>query len=174
MVITINEFQAENVKRIRSVKLHPTSTGLTIIGGNNSQGKTSVLDSIAWALGGDKFRPSNPKNEESTIAPYLKVKLSNGLIVERKGKTSSLKVTDPSGEKAGQQLLDSFISKLALDLPKFMSASDSEKAKTLLNILGIGEQLDALNRQEKQTYNDRTAIGRIADQKEKFAKEQPF
>lgn len=174
MAITINEFQAENVKRIRSVKLHPTSTGLTIIGGNNSQGKTSVLDSIAWALGGDKFRPSNPKNEESTIAPYLKVKLSNGLIVERKGKNSSLKVTDPSGEKAGQQLLDSFVSKLALDLPKFMSASDSEKAKTLLNILGIGEQLDALNRQEKQTYNDRTAIGRIADQKEKFAKEQPF
>ena len=125
--ITINEFEAENVKRIRAVKLHPSPTGLTIIGGNNGQGKTSILDSIAWALGGEQYRPSNPKNEDSTIAPYLHVVLSNGLIVERKGKNSSLKVTDPSGQKGGQKLLDSFISKLALDLPKFMQASDIEK-----------------------------------------------
>lgn len=174
MGITINEFEAENVKRIRAVKLHPSPTGLTIIGGNNGQGKTSVLDSIAWALGGEQYRPSNPKNEDSTIAPYLHVVLSNGLIVERKGKNSSLKVTDPSGQKGGQKLLDSFISKLALDLPKFMQASDIEKAHTLLDILGISEKVEDLNRKEKAIYDERTVVGRIADQKEKFAKEQPY
>lgn len=174
MAVTINEFLAENVKRVRSVKLHPTKSGLTIIGGKNRQGKSSVLDSIAWALGGDTYRPTNAKNEDSTVAPYLQVKLSNGLIVERKGKNSSLKVTDPSGQKAGQQLLDSFISKLALDLPKFMNASDTEKAKILLNILGIGEQLEELNEKENKLYSDRTAVGRIADQKKKYAKEQPY
>lgn len=174
MGITINEFEAENVKRIRAVKLHPSPTGLTIIGGNNGQGKTSVLDSIAWALGGEQYRPSNPKNEDSTIAPYLHVVLSNGLIVERKGKNSSLKVTDPSGQKGGQKLLDSFISKLALDLPKFMQASDTEKAHTLLDILGISEKVEDLNREEKAIYDERTVVGRIADQKEKFAKEQPY
>lgn len=174
MGITINEFEAENVKRIRAVKLHPSPTGLTIIGGNNGQGKTSVLDSIAWALGGEQYRPSNPKNEDSTIAPYLHVVLSNGLIVERKGKNSSLKVTDPSGQKGGQKLLDSFISKLALDLPKFMQASDTEKAHTLLDILGISEKVEDLNRKGKAIYDERTVVGRIADQKEKFAKEQPY
>lgn len=174
MGITINEFEAENVKRIRAVKLHPSPTGLTIIGGNNGQGKTSVLDSIAWALGGEKFRPTDAKNKDSVIPPYLHVTLSNGLVVERNGKNSSLKVTDPSGEKAGQKLLDSFIGTLALDLPKFMNASNTEKAKILLNILGVGDQLEELNNQERKIYDERTAIGRIADQKEKYAKEQPY
>lgn len=174
MGITINEFEAENVKRIRAVKLHPSPTGLTIIGGNNGQGKTSVLDSIAWALGGEKFRPTDAKNKDSVIPPYLHVTLSNGLVVERNGKNSSLKVTDPSGEKAGQKLLDSFIGTLALDLPKFMNASNTEKAKILLSILGVGDQLEELNNQERKIYDERTAIGRIADQKEKFAKEQPY
>lgn len=173
-MITINEFEAENVKRIRSVKMHPTPTGLTIIGGDNGQGKTSVLDSIAWALGGEKFRPTDAKNKDSTIPPYLHVTLSNGLVVERKGKNSALKVTDPSGEKAGQKLLDSFIGTLSLDLPKFMTATDTEKAKILLNILGVGDQLEELNKQEQKIYDERTAIGRIADQKAKYAKEQPF
>lgn len=51
--IKINKLEIENVKRIKAVKIEPTKNGLTIVGGNNNQGKTSVLDSIAWALGGD-------------------------------------------------------------------------------------------------------------------------
>lgn len=38
----------------------------------------------------------------------------------------------------------------------------------------MGDQLDALEREEKQLYNERLTIGRIADQKAKFAKEQPY
>ena len=48
--IKINKLEIENVKRIKAVKIEPTANGLTIVGGNNNQGKTSVLDSIAWAL----------------------------------------------------------------------------------------------------------------------------
>ena len=126
MSIKINKLEIENVKRVKAVKIEPTLDGLTVIGGKNGQGKTSVLDSIAWALGGDKYRPADPKNAESVIPPTLKVVLSNGLIVERKGKNSDLKITDPSGKKSGQMLLDSFISKLALDLPKFMESTGKE------------------------------------------------
>lgn len=174
MSIKINKLEIENVKRIKAVKMEPTANGLTIIGGNNNQGKTSVLDSIAWALGGETFRPSEAARQGSVIPPNLKVTMSNGLVVERKGKNSSLKVTDPSGQKAGQQLLDSFVEKLALNLPKFMESSGKEKAQTLLKIVGVGDQLDQMERQEKELYNERLAIGRIADQKEKFAKEQPY
>ena len=88
---------------------------MTVIGGNNNQGKTSVLDSIAWALGGNKYKPSQAECEGSMVPPTLKVTLSNGLIVERKGKNSSLKVIDPNGQKAGQQLLDSFVEELAIN-----------------------------------------------------------
>lgn len=174
MSMKINKLEIENVKRVRAVKMEPTSNGLTIIGGNNSEGKTSVLDAIAWALGGNNYRPSEPMRRGSATAPYLKVVMSNGLVVERKGKNSDLKVTDPSGQRAGQQLLDTFIEKLALDLPKFMQASDKDKAAILLNIIGVGPQLAELEIQEKQKYQERLMIGRIADQKKKFAAEQPY
>lgn len=170
----INQLEIENVKRIRAVKVTPNETGLTIIGGNNKQGKTSVLDAIAWALGGDRYRPSQATREGSVIPPNLHLVMNNGLVVERKGKNSDLKVTDPSGRKGGQQLLNEFVSQLALDLPKFMEASAKEKADTLLQILGVGDQLKELERQETDQYNRRRAIGQIADQKEKFAKEQAY
>lgn len=172
--IKINKLEIENVKRIRAVKVEPTYNGLTIIGGNNRQGKTSVLDSIAWALGGNQFRPSKAQREDSVIPPTLHVVLSNGLVVERKGKNSDLKVTDPEGNKGGQQLLNEFVEQLALNLPKFMNASGSEKARTLLNIIGVGDRLAGLEKEEKELYQKRLAIGQIAEQKEKFAKEQVF
>ena len=174
MPVKINSLQLENVKRVKAVALEPSESGLTIIGGNNGQGKTSVLDAIAWALGGNKYKPSNPARDGSVVPPKMTVTLSNGLIVERKGENGTLKVTDPSGQKAGQALLDAFVEKLALDLPKFMEASDQEKAQTLLNIIGVGPQLTDLENQIKALYNERTAIGRMADQKAKYAKEMPF
>lgn len=169
--IKINKLEIENVKRVKAVKVEPAQTGLTVIGGKNKQGKTSVLDAITWALGGNKFKPSDAQRRESSIPPYLNITLSNGLKVERKGKNSTLKVTDLSGNKAGQNLLDEFINQLALNLPKFMSANNSEKADTLLQIIGVGDKLYVLDDKEQKLYNQRLAIGQIADQKTKYAKE---
>lgn len=174
MSITINKLEIENVKRIKAVKVEPSAKGLTIIGGNNNQGKTSVLDSIAWALGGNKYKPSQAMREGSQVPPTLKITMSNGLIVERKGKNASLKVIDPNGQKGGQQLLDSFVEELAINLPKFMDSTPKEKAEILLQIIGVGDQLAELELKEKELYNQRHAIGVIADQKEKFAKEQIY
>ena len=174
MSMKIHKLEIENVKRVKAVKIEPTANGLTIIGGKNNQGKTSVLDAIAWALGGDKYRPSQAQREGSVIPPNLHIVMNNGLIVERRGKNSDLKVTDPNGKKAGQQLLNEFVEQLALDLPKFMEATSREKAQTLLQIIGVGPRLADLERQEKELYNERTYIGRTADQKEKYAKEQPY
>lgn len=174
MSMKINSLQFENVKRIKAVQLKPSETGLTIIGGNNEQGKTSVLDAIAWALGGEKYRPSEAQRDGSTLPPSLKVIMNNGLVVERKGKNSDLKVTDPTGRKAGQMLLNEFIEELALNLPKFMEASGKEKANTLLQIIGVGDQLAELEQKEKELYQERLYVGRTADQKKKFAAEQPY
>ncbi len=173
-MIKINEFQLENVKRIKAVSLCPTENGLTVIGGKNGQGKTSILDAIAWALGGAKFAPTTAFREGSVLPPNLKITLSNGLIVERTGKNSTLKVVDAQGNKGGQQLLDEFIEELALDLPKFMQASNKEKAQTLLQIIGVGEELSKLETEEARLYNERHGIGVVADQKKKFVMEMPY
>lgn len=173
MAVKITQLEAENVKRIKAVQMTPAESGLTVIGGRNNQGKTSALDAIAWVLGGDRYRPTNASRDGSVIPPRLKVELSNGLVVERTGKNSDLKVTDSSGRRAGQQLLNTFVEQLALDLPKFMESTSKEKATTLLRIIGVEDQVEALDRQEKDLYNQRHAIGQIADQKMKYAKELP-
>lgn len=172
--VKIIRLETENIKRVRAVVLAPAENGLTIIGGDNNQGKTSVLDAVAWALGGERFRPSQAAREGSAVPPHLKVTLSNGIVVERKGKNSSLTVVDPSGNRAGQQLLNAFVEQFALDLPRFLQMSDREKADTLLQIIGVGEQLAVLEQKERELYNQRHAIGQIADQKEKYAKEQAY
>ncbi len=59
-------------------------------------------------------------------------------------------------------------------MPRFLSATPKEKADTLLKIIGIGSQLAELEHTEKEIYSERTTIGRIADQKTKYAKEQPY
>ncbi len=172
--IKINKLEIENVKRVKAVKIEPTANGLTVIGGKNRQGKTSVLDAIAWALGGDRYKPSEAQREGSVIPPNLHIVMSNGLVVERKGKNSDLKVIDPDGQKGGQQLLNDFVEQLALDLPKFMQSTSKEKANILLQIIGVGNRLAELELKENELYNQRRAIGQIADQKKKFAKEQPY
>lgn len=171
MSVKIAALQAENVKRIKAVQIEPAPTGLTIVGGNNNQGKTSVLDAIAWALGGEKYRPYAAAREGAVSPPHLKVVLSNGIVVERRGKNGSLTVTDPTGKRAGQTLLNEFVEQLALDLPRFLNASDRDKADALLKIIGVGDQLAQLDRQIRAVYDKRTAIGQIAAQKKAYADE---
>lgn len=171
MSVTITALEAENVKRIKAVALTPAPTGLTLVGGNNNQGKTSVLDALAWALGGDRFRPNAAQRDGAVAPAHLKVTLSNGVIVERKGKNSTLTVTDPTGRRSGQQLLNAFVEPLALDLPRFMEASDKEKADILLRIIGIGTELHVRDLEIKSLYDKRTFTGQLAQQKKHFAEE---
>lgn len=158
MSVKIKSFELENVKRIKLVEMEPSQNGLTVIGGKNNQGKTSILDSLAWALGGNKHKPSKEHRDGSMLSPNLKVTLSNGIVVERKGKNSTLKVTDPNGKKSGQKLLDSFVEELALNLPKFMESTSKEKAETLLNIIGVGPQLMELNKKRSSLWDQRNAV----------------
>lgn len=169
MSVKINSLELEDIKRVKALSLKPSKDGLTIIGGKNNEGKTSVLDAIAWVLGGDRFKPSSAKREGSVTPPKLRITLSNGLVVERRGENSSLKVIDPNGNKAGQSLLNEFVESFALDLPKFMQSTN--KAKTLLQVIGVGDKLYELEEAEQRLYNRRREIGQIAEQKKGAAEE---
>ena len=171
MSVKITALEAENVKRIKAVAFAPSPTGLTLVGGNNNQGKTSVLDALAWALGGERFRPDAAQRDGAVAPAHLKVTLSNGVVVERKGKNASLTVTDPTGRRSGQQLLNAFVEPLALDLPRFMDASDKEKSDILLRIIGIGAELHTRDLEIKGLYDKRTFTGQLAAQKKHFAEE---
>ena len=173
MSVKIASLELENVKRIHAVELEPAQDGLTVIGGKNAQGKTSVLDALAWALGGDKMKPADPNRKGGATPARLRVELSNGIVVERKGKNGSLHVTDTTGKKAGQQLLNDFISQLALNIPRFMNGSDADKATALLQTLGIDAELAKIDGSIRATFQDRQLVGRDAKAKRAHAEKLP-
>ncbi len=171
MGIVITSLEAEQFKRLKAVRLEPGSKGLTVIGGKNGAGKTSVLDAIAFALGGAKFKPSEAKNRDSgEEEAHIRVELSNGLVVERSGAKGTLKVTDSTGMKGTQGVLDEVIEALALDLPKFMEGTGKQKAETLLQIIGAGDKLALLDGRESKIYDTRRDVGKVADTLEKALK----
>lgn len=172
--VSIASLELENVKRVRAVELQPNEKGLTVLGGRNGQGKTSVLDAIAYALGGERMRPDRVTRDGSATPAKMRVELSNGIVCERKGKNSSLTVTDTTGMKGGQRLLDEFIGEFALNLPKFLNMSDREKADYLLKTLGIADQLADADRKVAEANAERTEIGRRARAARKMAEDSPF
>ena len=151
---------AESVKRIDAVELTFDQNGLTVIGGRNRQGKTSILSAIEFALGGGRKKPSELKTEGAEMDPFIQLTLSNGLIVERAGKNSALKVTDPNGMKGNQGLLDSFVSEFALNVGKFLSEDPKEQRRLVMRALGDEAQFDALSKREKELTSQRTVINR--------------
>ena len=170
----ITTLEMANVKRIKALRLVPSEKGLTIIGGKNSQGKTSVLDAIAYGLGGGKYRPTNLRREGAVGDTFIHIETDNGLVIDRKDGERSLRVRDEQGNSSGQKLLDRFISELAIDLPKFHNAPSKDKAKMLLHALGVDAEIAKLDADEKAKFDTRTVIGRQADQKEKAAKDMEW
>ncbi len=172
--VKIASLQMENVKRVEAVEVELSESGVEVIGGRNNQGKTSILDGICWALGGDRFRPSSPDNENTGGNANVRVELSNGLVAQRKGKRGALWVTDPDGKKAGQQILNDIIEMFALNLPRFLRSDDKKKAQTLLQIIGVEEELQKIEEEEKRLYDERKNVGRDLEKAEGHYEELPF
>lgn len=168
--VKIVSLEIENVKRVRAVSLAPAADGLTVIGGRNGQGKSSVLDAIMSALGGEKFTPSNAVREGADKGEVT-LTLSNGITVARSytAKGTYLQV---SGRVGGQKLLNEFVNSFALNIGDFLSASDRDRAKMLMGLVGL--DLTPLNERRKKLYDDREAVGRLATRAEKHAESMPF
>lgn len=170
--VKIVRFDIENVKRVKAVHVTPNPTGLTTIGGNNKQGKSSVLDGIMGALLGDRYKPTAAVRDGAE-AGEIKVELSNGMTVERKytGKNSYLKVIAADGMTGGQGTLNDLLAELALNLGGFMRATPKEKARTLMQALGIDTK--PYDDKIEELYQLRTIKGRERDSAKGFFENLP-
>jgi DNA repair exonuclease SbcCD ATPase subunit len=170
--VTITSFEIENVKKVKAVRLVPSETGLTLIGGDNGQGKTSVLEAIMGALGGDAYKqPVREGADKGTVT----IALSNGVTVRRvytAGGGSRLDVTDATGKKGGQQLLAAFVSAFALDVGTFMNAADKKKAEILLKVIGVNPQ--PFEEKIRTLEADRLIKGRERDRAKGNAESLPY
>lgn len=148
----IVELKAENVKRLSAVSIKPDGSTV-IIGGANGAGKSSVLDSIMYALGGSDTLPSVPLRKGAEKG-QASVKLDDGLVVTRKFTkrkdseevTTSLEIKRANGDKVAspQALLDSLCGKMAFDPLEFSRLKPKQQLESLRSLVGIDfAELDA-------------------------------
>jgi len=171
--VKIVSFDIENVKRVQAVKVTPAETGLTTLGGDNYQGKSSCLDAIMNALGGEKFTPSDPVHDGAKKGQTV-VELSNDITVTRSftDKGTYLKIDAPHSSKSGQGLLNEFINSFALNLSSFLTITDKARASILLEIIGV--DLTPFDEKSAKLEADRLAVGRLEVKAKGHAESMPY
>lgn len=158
MTAKIIKLQTSNVKRLAAVEINPDGS-LVVIGGNNGAGKSSVLDSIMYALCGKSTIPSQPIRQGEKRAKTV-VKLSNGLTVTRTydASGSQLTATGPDGEKlkSPQTILDRLVGDLSFDPLEFSRRKPKEQAELLRRLSGVDTtKLDADRARAFETRTDK-------------------
>ena len=151
--------EAENIKHIRAVSIEPDGS-LVVIGGKNEQGKSSVLDSIQYALAGQASIPSQPIRSGQKKAS---IKLDLGDIevfrtFTQKGTRLVVKNKDGSTFASPQTMLEKLLGNLAFDPLKFSRMGPKEQLETLKQVVGL--DFDSLNVQYRQLFDKRTDINR--------------
>lgn len=158
----IVRLEASNIKRLRAVDVTPNGAGVTIVGGRNAQGKSSLLDSIAYAFAGGRSLPEAPirAGEESAYV----VAETEDFIVRRTftASGSRVEITNREGMKyqSPQSILDALIGPIAFDPLSFIRASPKEQQTMLRDVLGV--DTSDLERERAELYEERREINREA------------
>lgn len=158
----IIKLEASNFKRLRAVEISPDGN-LVVIAGRNGQGKTSVLDAITAALGGNntKTLPRPIRDGEDKASIVLE---TEDLIVTRtfSGTTSKLTVKGKDGAtfSKGQAKLDDLLGRLSLDPLAFTQLSDKEQLATLLDLVELPFEPAKLEAERAKVFAERTDVNR--------------
>jgi energy-coupling factor transporter ATP-binding protein EcfA2 len=164
----IVELSAENVKRLRAVQIRPDGA-LVVIGGNNAQGKSSVLDAIAMALAGKGSQGLVPVRQgegKARVVLNLDDLVVTRTITSTGGGTLKVQSKDGVAYPSPQAMLDKLASKLSFDPLAFARENPKRQAELLKDLVGI--DFDGVDRHRTELYNQRTEINRRG--KEKAAK----
>jgi DNA repair exonuclease SbcCD ATPase subunit len=153
---------AENIKRLRAVQVTPEGNTV-VIGGRNAQGKSSLLDSIMYALAGGKancekvVRDGEKKGVIEVDLSELKITAN---YTDKGGRT--LKVTDSEGTvlSSPQAILDKLFNVLTFDPEEFTRMESKRQLETVRKMLGIDFTL--MNAKRQQSFDKRTEINRDA------------
>ncbi len=165
----IISLKAENIKKLKAVEITPDSNeSLVRITGKNGQGKSSVLDSILYALAGGRKIPEMPIRQGRKRG---KIKMDLGeIVVERSftEKGSYLKVLTKDGAEfpKAQEKLSELMQGVSFDPAEFMRMDDKGRIEVIKEITGQGEVFDTLEEDYKTAYEDRKFANRNLKEKQ--------
>jgi hypothetical protein len=163
--IRLTRLEVRNYQKIRAVSLL-LERGLNVItsGGENGQGKSSLLNALCELFMGAGATPDDPINDETPDEDkkaQVKAWLSNGWKIElvHTEKGRYLRVKGPDGVRGNQTTLNRWVGKSAMHLGQFWKLSEEERTE---RILGLSPQADLLERLEdnadrhRELYDERT------------------
>lgn len=157
----ILKLTAENVKKLSVVEITPGDKGLVIVAGKNGAGKSSVLDSIMYALGGKETMPSKPVRRGEDKA---KIELDLGdysvvrTITPTGGGSLTVRNKDNQRLDTPQTILDGLFGQLTFDPLEFKGQKPDKRSETLQALVGLD-----FSKQEaeiKRIFDERTAVNR--------------
>jgi hypothetical protein len=159
----IIRLNAENVKRLKAVDISTNGQAVQIVAGRNAQGKSSVLDAIWMALDWRAAAKVNPRPiRDGEDSARVRIDLGD-LVVTRwwEGDKSTLLVEGADGAKRQrpQELLDSLLGHLSFDPLEFTQQGDREQVKTLLGLVDLPFDPEALDAERQALYAARHAVG---------------
>src|SRR5690348_3354062 len=135
----ILRLQAENVKRLKVIDITPEGNTVLITGAND-QGKSSVLDSIIFALGGKSEIPTMPIRDGEEEARII-IDLGEYEVTRHwtSNEKTYLKITRKDGKpiQNPQLFLDGIIGKLSFDPLEYSRLRSQDQRLQLLNLLNI-------------------------------------
>jgi DNA repair exonuclease SbcCD ATPase subunit len=157
---------AENFKRLRAVEIKFGKRKTEIVGGNE-QGKTSVMDAIAVALGGTKYAPELPIRKGAKSAEII-VKTDELTITRRftesGGSTITIVGADGARLNSPQTVLDRLVGGgLMFDPLAFARMKPAEQVSAIKTIAGLGEVFAKLDAERKRVSEERVIVGREVD-----------
>lgn len=155
---------SENVKRLRAVEITPSGHIVTIAG-KNAQGKSSILDSIYYALAGAGNIPAQPiRKGEKKARIRLCLGGEQELIVERRftESGSTLIVENAQGARfqSPQKMLDALLGELSFDPLAFARMKPRDQYDELRRIVKLDINIDDLDGQNRADFGTRTEINR--------------
>lgn len=163
----IVELRAENIKRLVAVSIKPDGNMVEITG-KNGAGKTSVLDSIWWALEGKEniqAAPIRKGEKEGKISLDLgELRVTRTFTAkEGGGYTTSIRVEQGNGARfpSPQGVLDNLLGELTFD-PLAFSRMDPKKQFETLKGFVPGVDFDAIDKANKVDFDARTDVNRRA------------
>lgn len=166
----------ENIKRISAVHIEPQGS-LVQITGKNGAGKSTVLDSIWWALQGKGVVQAEPIRKGAD-GGMIRIDFGSLIVTrffrrEEDGEyTTSLSVEGADGSiySSPQRMLDGFLGSLSFDPLGFMAKDGKGKLAELRRIVNLDVDVDELDRLNAGDYTRRTQINRTVNHaKEKVA-----
>ena len=154
-----------NFLRVKTAEVTPDGA-LVIVAGNNDQGKSSVLNAIAFALSG-KDHPIEPIRKGASGTHVILE--TDALIITRKASQSGgavLEVRDKEGRVVAspQSALDKLVSRVTFDPFEFTRLDAAKQLETVRRVAGL--DFSQLDQEFAEKFASRTEVNRAVRQQE--------